>query len=166
MCHQAITDNYFLLPIFLEKIMNNHTKLTVMSSVFLILALGLSVNMPAHAQSGPGDDPINPTKVTKNDLRPTSPQQTSGSLDPLFGMQGWLKARVTRYEARAYSDNAADTVVSDNDAVTTASAQGLKKTCVQEVGSTSSASGFGNKYGPKGAAQIVVLKGDLVNICK
>jgi hypothetical protein len=141
--------------------MKNHPKLASIS-----LAWACILCTSVFAQSAPGEDPINLTKVAKLDARPTSPQQLSGSLDPLFGMQGWLKARVTRYEARAYSDYASDTIVTENDAVTTASAQGLKKTCVQEVGSTSSSATSFGKYGPKGAAQIVVLKGDLVNICK
>lgn len=117
------------------------------------------------AQSAPGEDPITLLKQTKLDARPTAPGQQSTGLDPLFGLPGWLHARVSRYEARAYSDIAGN-ILTENDAVTTASAQGLKKVCIQEVGSTSSEStGFG-KYGPKGAPQIVVLKGDLVNICK
>lgn len=141
--------------------MKNYTKLASVS-----LAWACILCTTAFAQTAPGEDPINLTKVAKFDARPTAPQQLSGSLDPLFGMQGWLKARVARYEARAYSDNASDTIVTENDAVTTASAQGLKKVCVQEVGSTSSGATSFGKYGPKGAAQIVVLKGDLVNICK
>lgn len=119
----------------------------------------------AFAQSAPGEDPITLSKQTKFDTRPTAPSQQSTGLDPLFGLPGWLHARVSRYEARAYSDVGGN-ILTENDAVTTASAQGLKKVCVQEVGSSSSEStGFG-KYGPKGAPQIVVLKGDLVNICK
>ena len=141
--------------------MKNHSKISA-----LCVAIYLIASAPALAQFAPGEDPINLTKVSKTELRPTAPQQVSGSLDPLFGMQGWLRARVTRYEARAYSDNTSDNLLTDNDAVTTASAQGLNKVCVQEVGSsTTSSTGFG-KYGPKGGAQIVVLKGDLVNICK
>ena len=52
--------------------------------------------------------------------------------------------------------------------VTTANAQGMQKTCVQEVGSnTVSANTTGSaKYGPNQAPQVVVLRGDLVNICK
>jgi hypothetical protein len=146
--------------------MKNHTQFAFLSSAFIIIAIGVSVNSRAYAQNAPGEDPITLSKITKTELRPTSPQQTSGGLDPLFGMQGWLKARVSRYEARAYSDFASDSVLTENDAVTTASAQGLKKVCVQEVGSTAGSSGFGSKYGPKGAPQVVVLKGDLVNICK
>lgn len=130
----------------------------------LCLATGLCCTSGAFAQNAPGEDPITFLKQTKVDSRPAAPGPQSTGLDPLFGLPGWLNARVTRYTARAYSDQVGD-VLTENDAVTTASAQGLKKVCVQEVGSTPSDSGF-NKYGPKGAAQIVVLKGDLVNICK
>ncbi|MEY4584279.1 MAG: hypothetical protein RJB10_776 [Pseudomonadota bacterium] len=141
--------------------MKNHLKISS-----LCLALCLFTPLAAYSQFAPGEDPIHLTKLSKTELRPTAPQQVSGSLDPLFGMQGWLRARVTRYEARAYSDNGTENLLTDNDAVTTASAQGLNKVCVQEVGSSASTTtGFG-KYGPKGGAQIVVLKGDLVNICK
>ncbi len=118
----------------------------------------------AFAQNAPGEDPITFLKQTKLESRPAAASPQSTGLDPLFGLPGWLNARVTRYTARAYSDQTGD-VLTENDAVTTASAQGLKKVCVQEVGSTPSDTGFG-KYGPKGAAQVVVLKGDLVNICK
>jgi hypothetical protein len=146
--------------------MKNQTQLAFVTHSVVAIALIYALCLPAFAQSGPGDDPVNASKVAKTEMRPGAPSQASGSLDPLFGMPGWLKARVSRYEARAFSDNASDTIVTENDAVTTASAQGLKKTCVQEVGSTqSSSTGFG-KYGPKGAPQIVVLKGDLVNVCK
>ena len=130
----------------------------------LCLATGIYCMSGAFAQNAPGEDPITFLKQTKLDSRPAVPSPQSTGLDPLFGLPGWLNARVTRYTARAYSDQTGD-VLTENDAVTTASAQGLKKVCVQEVGSTPSDSGF-NKYGPKGAAQIVVLKGDLVNICK
>jgi hypothetical protein len=146
--------------------MKNHTQLALATHTVVAIALIYALCPPVFAQSGPGEDPISAAKIAKTEMRPGAASQVSGSLDPLFGMPGWLKARVSRYEARAYSDNAGDTIVTDNDAVTTASAQGLRKTCVQEVGSTSTNAGFGTKYGPKGAAQIVVLKGDLVNICK
>ena len=128
-------------------------------------AISMIFQCSVFAQSAPGEDPITLSKQTKFDARPTAASPQSTGLDPLFGLPGWLHARVSRYEARAYSDITGN-VLTENDAVTTASAQGLKKVCVQEVGSTASDStGFG-KYGPKGAPQIVVLKGDLVNICK
>lgn len=130
--------------------------------LLLLLVAGQTISLAQHA---PGEDPITMLKQTKFDARPGAASPRSTSLDPLFGMPGWMSARVTRYTARAYSDQYAD-VQTENDAVTTASAQGLKKVCVQEVGSTSSGSSGFNQYGPKGAAQVVVLKGDLINICK
>jgi hypothetical protein len=146
--------------------MKNQKQLAFITQSIVVIALIYTLSPSAFAQSGPGDDPINAGKVAKNEMRPGAPVQTSGSLDPLFGMPGWLKARVSRYEARAFSDDGADNIVSDNDAVTNASAQGLRKVCVQEVGtSQTSSSGFG-KYGPKGSPQVVVLKGDLVNVCR
>jgi hypothetical protein len=44
----------------------------------------------------------------------------------------------------------------------------MQKTCVQEVGSNTVASGTANtaRYGTAAAPQVVVLRGDLVNICK
>ena len=59
-------------------------------------------------------------------------------------------------------------IISDSDVVTTASAQGMQKTCVQEVGSNTVSSGAANtsRYGTTAAPQVVVLRGDLVNICK
>jgi hypothetical protein len=161
-----ILNRIFYGLFFRCNIMKNHTQLAFISGVFMTLALGWSICKPAFAQIGPGEDPIILNKITPTDLRPAGPVARSGSLDPLFGMQGWLRARVTRYEARAYSDNGSDTIITENDAITTASTQGLNKVCVQEVGSTAASTGLGGKYGPKGAAQIVVLKGDLVNICK
>lgn len=140
--------------------MKNHLKLCL-----LCLATGIFAHTAAIAQNAPGEDPIIYTKQTKFDARPGTTNAPSTGLDPLFGMQGWLQARVTRYEARAYSDQYGS-VLTENDAVTTASAQGLKKVCVQEVGSGTADNSSFNRYGPKGAAQVVVLKGDLVNICK
>jgi hypothetical protein len=51
--------------------------------------------------------------------------------------------------------------------VSTATAEGLQKTCVQEIGSrTLSSTTPGTKYGPNQNSQVVVLRGDVVNICK
>lgn len=52
--------------------------------------------------------------------------------------------------------------------VTTANAEGMQKTCVQEVGSNtlSSSSASTLRYGSNQAPQVVVLRGDLVNICR
>jgi hypothetical protein len=82
-------------------------------------------------------------------------------------MPAWMKAKVARYEAKANSDQNSG-ISTDEDAVRSASSDGFRKTCIQEVGSaTSTALPAGGRQALAGSnQQIVVLKGDLVNICK
>ncbi|MBU0747286.1 MAG: hypothetical protein KKB95_19280 [Gammaproteobacteria bacterium] len=121
---------------------------------------------PAWSQA-PGEDPVILTKKPTLQMQPTAPAAASTGLDNGNVMPSWLRARIARYEAKAFSDDTSG-VLTNNDVVTTANAQGMQKTCVQEVGSTtvsSNTTGSG-KYGPNQAPQVVVLRGDLVNICK
>ncbi|MFN3438489.1 MAG: hypothetical protein ACK41V_12390 [Acidovorax sp.] len=121
---------------------------------------------PVWAQA-PGEDPVILTKKLTVQMQPVGGAATSTGLDNGNTMPSWLRARIARYEAKAFSDDTTG-VLTNNDVVTTANAQGMQKTCVQEVGSnTLSANTTGSaKYGPNQAPQVVVLRGDLVNICK
>lgn len=121
---------------------------------------------PAWAQA-PGEDPVILTKKLSVHMQPTGPVAASTGLDGSNTMPSWLRARIARYEAKAFAGDSSG-IISDSDVVTTASAQGMQKTCVQEVGSNtvSAASSSGSKYGPSQTAQVVVLRGDLVNICR
>ncbi|WP_027995006.1 hypothetical protein [Simplicispira psychrophila] len=115
----------------------------------------------------PGEDPVVLGKKLIIQMMPTAPPQASGNLDSNGGTPSWLRARIARYEAKAYSADTAG-ILTNNDVVTTANAQGMQKTCVQEVGSNtlSGSSTSTARYGPNQAPQVVVLRGDLVNICK
>ncbi len=122
--------------------------------------------VPAWAQA-PGEDPVVLTKKLTIQMQPTGAAAASTGLDNASTMPSWLRASIARYEAKAFSDDPGG-VLTNNDVVTTANAQGMQKTCVQEVGSNTvsgAATGTG-KYGPNQAPQVVVLRGDLVNICK
>ena len=134
----------------------------------LLLALALAAVMPSpRAQTAPGEDPVQLIKRLEQLSLPGPLAPKSGNLDGRLDMPAWMKARIARYEARAFSAFADESLLTDNDVVTTASAQGLRKTCVQEVGSISSSNGNAlNRYGPGNQQQVVVLRGDLVNICK
>ena len=129
----------------------------------LVMVLGVAT--AAFAQA-PGEDPVVLNKKLIIQMQPTGAAAQSGNIDGATGMPSWLRARVARYEAKAFS---ADTtgIATNNDVVTTATAQGMQKTCVQEVGSNtlSSTTNSVAKYGPQTAPQVVVLRGDLVNIC-
>lgn len=115
----------------------------------------------------PGEDPVVLSKKLIVQMQPTGPVSPSIGLDNNGATPSWLRARIARYEAKAFSQDTTG-VLTNNDVVTTATAQGMQKTCVQEVGSNtlSSSTTGAARYGPNQGPQVVVLRGDLVNICK
>jgi hypothetical protein len=121
---------------------------------------------PGLAQA-PGEDPVVLSKKLVVQMQPWASPTASQGLDNFNGMSSGLRARVARYEARAFSSDTSG-ILTNNDVVATSNAEGMQKTCVQEVGSnTLSSSTTGSaKYGPNQAPQVVVLRGDLVNICR
>lgn len=143
--------------------MTNRT--TSLRNALAMLVLGTA--WAANAQQVPGEDPVQLSAPVWHLNLPGGAAQKSGQIDGSPDLPAWMKARVARYEAKSFSASANDgTILTNNDVVNTTTAQGLSKTCVQEVGSISSAA---NSLGSKtlgGQQQIVVLRGDLVNICR
>jgi hypothetical protein len=126
----------------------------------------LSVQM---AYGAPGEDPIQLNGPVKYVAMPGGPRQQSGGMDGATDIPAWMRARMTRYVAKAYSATAEDgSIYTDSDVVTTVQKEGLQKTCTQEVGSNTVPSGdsLGTRYGPQTRDQVVVLRGDLVNVCR
>ena len=137
-------------------------KSMLMAGFFLALSAA-----SALAQLAPGEDPLVLNRPVKIQMMPTAAPRASSPLESPNPMSSSLKAKIVRYEAKANSANK-EGLLTDSDVVRSASSDGFKKTCVQEVGSNTASSnpvtgakpGFGNND------QIVVLKGDLVNICR
>jgi hypothetical protein len=142
-----------------------HTPSRILKTAMLHLALAwiglIALAAPAAAQA-PGQDTI----VLKQ-----APQQSSGGgaaerkgtgLDERSEMSPALKAKIARYTAVA--SNKADTQVSLLSLEQRVESAGFSKTCVQDVGSTTSPAA--GRYGPRNQDQIVVMRGDLVNICR
>lgn len=132
----------------------------------LSLAIALLLWLPAPwalAQSAPGEDPVVLTQKTVPTGLPLNNQPRSTGLDRSTDLPAWMRAKVSRYTAKAYS---ADTrgIVTEADAVTSASADGFRRTCTQEIATRTTGQNAG-RYGPQAQDQIVVLRGDLVNIC-
>jgi len=121
-----------------------------------------------HALAAPGEDTIVLKGPVTYTSLPGAPQAISGGMDGPTDIPAWLRSRVTRYVAKAYSAYADDgAIYTDRDVVTTIESEGLRKTCVQEVGSnTVTSDALGTRYGPAARDQIVVLRGDLVNLCR
>ena len=122
---------------------------------------------PALAQNAPGEDPLILTRRVAVQMLPLGAARTSTPIEAQAAMPAWMKAKVVRYEAKASSAQN-EGILTDKDITRSATSDGFKKTCVQEIGSTSISAGTAGpgKAGITNNQQIVVLKGDLVNICK
>lgn len=133
----------------------------------IAIVLGATAGWPP-ALAAPGEDTIVLKGPVTYTSLPGAPQAISGGMDGPTDIPAWLRSRVTRYVAKAYSASAGDgSIYTDSDVVTSVESEGLRKTCIQEVGSNTVASNtLGTRYGPAGRDQIVVLRGDLVNLCR
>jgi hypothetical protein len=135
-----------------------------------VLALGFIGT--SFAQRAPGEDPLRLNDPVTHLSLPGAAAGKSTSLDGNTEMPAWLKAKVARFEAKAFSDSADDgTLLTDNDVTNTTTTQGVRRTCRQDVGSaqvggTGRNATAGNTARTRANQQIVVLRGDLVNICR
>jgi hypothetical protein len=137
--------------------------LTLQPNTFVAIILGLAAMCGCtvvSAQSVPGEDPIQLQNKISIQMLPLAGPPRSGSLNFATDMPDWQKAKISRYEAKAFSANT-DGILTEKDVVNTASSDGFKTTCTQSIGSTSGNTGSGVKP----TQQVVVLRGDLVNIC-
>lgn len=135
------------------------------ATFFLMLLVILVGASSAWAQNAPGEDPVVLNKRIALQMLPIGGTRASTPMETVNDMPAWLKAKVVRYEAKANSDLTTG-MSTDADVTRTASSDGLKKTCIQEVGSNTITQNSATNGGKGNAPQIVVLKGDLVNICK
>lgn len=130
-----------------------------------LLGLVCMMGFFAPAFAAPGEDPV----VLRGPIQylslPIGSAAKSQGLDTVTDMPSSLRAKVARYTAKAYSGDTTG-IATDEDVVTTATNDGFRKTCVQDVGSTTAAASSFNRYGPGKQDQIVVLRGDLINACR
>ena len=141
-----------------------------LSHAALLLA-ALTVVQGAAAQDAPGSDPIVIRGAVSYLALPTPALKPSGQIDQTDGMPSWLQAKVTRYEAKAFGvlEGGDGTIHTDRDVISSQSGNALQRNCTTEVASNSysgAAAGPANRYGPGKQDQIVVLRGDVVTICK
>jgi hypothetical protein len=132
-----------------------------MTTALLVAGGALLANaLPALAQV-PGEDPLILQRKQTVQMLPlgSAPKSIAPSLNT--DMPAWQRAKVARYEAKAFNlDTGA--VQTGEDVINTAKSDGFKTTCTQSIASTAVPKGSTLKSGTE---QIVVLRGDLVNIC-
>ncbi len=117
------------------------------------------------AQPAPGEDPMVLNQKIQRNMVPL-PTGAPSAPAPLRELPAWMDAKLARFQAKAFATDSTG-VLTDEDVITRTGQEGVRKVCTQEIASNSagSSSAF-NRYGPKADAQVVVLRGDLVNICR
>jgi len=134
--------------------------------ISMIPATVLWLTLPAQAQLAPGEDPVVLQQRVSYNMLPLNNAQRSTVMSTSQEVPGWIQAKLARFQAKAFS---ADTtgIITDDSVVTSTTNDGLKKVCTQEVGSNTNTTGpSSGRYGPQNDPQVVVLRGDLVNICR
>ena len=142
---------------------------------YLLMAMAVCLSAPFCVQAqAPGEDPIVLNKQVSVQMLPLNQSKTSGQITYTSGMSASQQAKLTRYTAKAFS---ADTtgINTNSDVVNHVQTVSGKTECSQSVGSTTggstTASGAASSTaaaaakGALGKDQVVVLRGDLVNIC-
>lgn len=134
------------------------------TAIFGIVVASTVPFAPVAAQNAPGEDPVILTKRIGLQMQLDGGAAKSKPLDN-GEMPASMRAKVARFEAKANS-GAAPGIYTDADVTRETTNDGFQKTCVQTVGSTSTAGGAGGRVIGGNNQQVVVLKGDLVNVCK
>ena len=135
---------------------------------YLALQLSFLLLTPifANAQLAPGEDPVYLKEKVVVNMLPINNTMRSTPLQNSAGVPAWMDARIAKFQAKAYSIDTTG-IYTDSDVKTTTITDGFRKTCIQDVGSTiAAAANSTGKFGAMPQDQIVVLKGDLVNICR
>lgn len=124
------------------------------------LATGLCL-MASATWSAPGEDTIQLQNPVEHLQLPIGGPGVSRGLDQEGdGIPTSLKAKIVRYEAKTFSEQK-DGIYTDGDVNRIVETQANRKTCIQDVGSN-----VGPTAGVGGRDQIVVLRGDLINVCR
>lgn len=114
---------------------------------------------PFLAHTAPGEDPVTISGRVSYLQLPTSPVARSGNVEYRKDMPDNMSAKISRYTAKAFSPNIGN-IKTEKDVVQAVRTNGSQTTCYQSIGSvTGPSANTGNKE------QIVVLRGDVINIC-
>lgn len=129
-----------------------------------LVAATLALSAPLLAQAAPGEDPIILEKKVSVQMMPINQNRSSGYINYGNAVPGQLQAKINRYVAKAFAANT-DGIFTEKDVVQSVQTKGSKVTCAQSVGSNVGAAAANVGKTGKPGEQIVVLRGDLVNVC-
>ena len=131
--------------------------MTCLTRSFWVFAV-LATIAALPVQAAPGEDPVVINGRVSYLQLPTAAATRSTSIQYQQHMPDDAAAKVSRYTAKAYSANLGQ-IKTEKDVVQTVQTKGTQTTCYQSIGSTSGPTTAGNNE------QVVVLRGDVINIC-
>ncbi len=114
------------------------------------------------ALAAPGEDPVQINAKVSYLQMPTGPRAGSADIRHRSGMPEDVRAKMARYTAQAYSSDTTG-ISTEKDVVSSVRTNSMgATTCVQSVQPAAPVKGGGGK----GQDQVVVIRGDLINICR
>lgn len=129
---------------------------SAMGKLIVVMLAGAST----CALAAPGEDPVHINGKVSYLQMPTAPRSLSSGIVYKTGMPDDAKAKIAHYVAKSFSANT-DGIKTEKDVVSSVQTNSMGGvTCVQTV--QPSAPGAGTTMGQD---QVVVIRGDLVNIC-
>ncbi len=113
------------------------------------------------ALAAPGEDPVHITGKVSYLQMPTAPRSISSGIVYKTGMPDDAKAKIAHYVAKSFSANT-EGIQTEKDVVSSVQTNSMGGvTCVQTLQPSAPSPGA-----PMGEDQVVVIRGDLVNICR
>ncbi|EWS64830.1 hypothetical protein Y695_01925 [Hydrogenophaga sp. T4] len=144
-------------------------KIVPMRAVKWLLAITMTNLLYAQiAHSAPGEDTIQLNGPVKYVAMPGAPRQQSAGMDGPTDIPAWMRARINRYVAKAFSATARWIHLHrqrcGDDGPDRRLAKNLRSG--SRIQHRSRWRQLGSRYGPQAQDQVVVLRGDLVNVCR
>lgn len=118
----------------------------------------IALLIPICSWSAPGEDLISISGRVSYLQLPTAPVTRSTSVQYVQQMPDDAAAKISRYTAKAYSGNLGQ-IKTEKDVIQSVQTKGTQTTCYQSIGSVSAPNGLASNE------QVVVLRGDVINIC-
>ena len=124
------------------------------------LVVVMLVGATTCAQAAPGEDPVQINGRVSYLQLPTAPRSVSSSMVYKTGLPDQAKAKIAHYVAKSFSPDTSG-ISTEKDVVSSVQTNSMGGvTCVQTVQPTAPSAGA-----TMGQDQVVVIRGDLVNIC-
>lgn len=124
----------------------------------MVLGMLLACIAP-FAMAAPGEDPVVLSAKVSYLQLPGAATPTSADILHGSGMPDDARAKMAKYVAKAYSSDVG-TVQTEKDVVSVTRTNAGRTTCVQSVGAVAPPTGT------TAQDQVVVIRGDLINLCR